>query len=123
MAYQYKDDKLKIKSGRPRKYEYEPRPKKKYKPKERDRQQAAEELRGNKIIQLDYFTGEYITEYPSMTALAIDYDIPLGTVLSSFNKTKCCMIRIKKHELLLMRKDDYINMLEGLENVRQQIQA
>lgn len=88
--------------------------------KKKDKQQIAEELRGSKVVQLDYFTGEYIAEYPSMTALSNDYDVPLGTILSSFNKTKCCIVRIKKHELLLMRKQSYERMLEGFKNIIKQ---
>lgn len=87
------------------------------------KQQMAERLRGCKIVQLDFYTGEYVAEYPSMTALALDYDVPLGTIISNFNKTKCCMIRIKKYDLLLMRKNDYIRMLDGLEEAKKQMQT
>lgn len=77
------------------------------------RQQTAELLRGVPIIQLDYNTGEYIDEYPSMTALALDYEAPLATVIGAFQKSDCCMVKLPSYQLLLMRKKDYETMIRG----------
>ena len=75
-----------------------------------NRQQTAEKLRGVPLIQLDYETGEYIDEYPSITSIALDYNIPLGTLLGKLNKDNCCMVKIPKHQLLLIRKHHYESM-------------
>lgn len=106
MPYEHIPDHLKKRTGRPRKYDYG------YTERSvngRTKKQAAEELRGVPIIQLDYYTGEYYGEYPSITQCADDLDISISTILGSFcrNGSISCVARLPKHELLLIRKSAF----------------
>ena len=75
----------------------------------RTRQQAAEELRGMPVIQLDYITGEYVGEYPSITQAADDLDVPISTILGNFSSKTghCCIARVPRYELMLMKKSAF----------------
>lgn len=120
MAYQHIPDHLKKKKGRTRKYhngytEYKRKP---YVPKDKNRQQTAEELRGVPVVLLDYVTGEYVGEYPSYSACADDLEIPLTSIVGSFSRKsgECCISRIPKHELLLMKKSAFEAMRGSIPN-------
>lgn len=93
--------------GRPRKYPVGYKPPRGKNITGLSKQQAAELSHGSPIVQLDYETGEFIADYPSMTALADDYDVPLGSIMSAFNKDCCCFVKLPKYQLLLIRKKNY----------------
>lgn len=95
MSYKYKPDNLKIKPGRPRKY--------KSVVEKRNRQQTAEMLRGIKIVQLDYYTGEYMGEYNSYSECSVDLDIPLSSVLYIF-RNNAIAGKSQKYEVFLIKK-------------------
>ena len=74
-----------------------------------------EARRGKSIVQLDYFTNEYVDEYYSLTELCKDYNLSHSTVSGAFNR-KRSLILLPKHELMFMLKSDYEKMLlSGLE--------
>lgn len=70
---------------------------------------------GIPVILLDYITGEYIDEYPSMSDAAEDLGIRAGTVVAAFSKSFStpCIARIPRHEIMLMRKDAFIKLRES----------
>ena len=110
MAYQYKSDHLKMKMGRPRKYKdgIQPKPK-------RTVQQAAEEDKGVPVVQLDYYTGEYIGEYPSISSCAYDSGISETTLLGAFTRNGHPAIAIsRKYEIIIMKKSAYENLIKGV---------
>lgn len=110
MTYQYIPEHLKKAHGRPRKYEFTERPKPKYIPRERNRQQAAEMLRGIPVVQLDYYTGEYVGEYPSITSAENDMDLKPTSLVSAFRSKKSCFAMIHVSKVLFMKKSDYDRM-------------
>lgn len=71
------------------------------------RQQTAEIKRGIPVVQVDFLTGEYIGEYSSYSACSLDLDVPLSAILSSFSSKYCCVARIPKYELLLIKKEAF----------------
>lgn len=84
----------------------------------RSKKEVAEELRGVPVVQLDYLTGEYVGEYKSFAECSYDLDIPLGTILNSFSKSGglCCIARMPKHEVLLMKKSAFEAMRGSIPN-------
>lgn len=77
-----------------------------------NRQETAEIKRGIPVVQLDFLTGEYVGEYPSYSACSSDLDVPLSAILKSFSSKYCCVARITKYELLLIKKTAF----EALKN-------
>ena len=51
------------------------------------RKQGAIDAHGVPLVQLDYYTGEYVDEYPCVQAFCDDYNIPRATVHRSFSKS------------------------------------
>lgn len=80
-----------------------------------NKQEAAEKSHGVEVIQLDYETGEFIEEYPSLAKLAEDYNIPIGAMMSAVQRDTCCFIKMPKYQLLFIRKKHYQNMIIGEE--------
>lgn len=87
------------KLGRPRKPIHEK--------KRLTKQETAELLRGVEVVQLDYYTGEYVGEYPSISSAELDHDIEPNSLVNAFTRIKCCMKYYHKFKLLFMRKTDF----------------
>ena len=70
------------------------------------------------IVQLDYFTGEFIDEYPSLLAFAKDYGLHRQAVNHASNRTECIFKKLPKFKLLFIFKDDYERLFKPREEIR-----
>ena len=102
MAYKYVPDHLKKRAGRPR--------------KEKDINTEVIP-RYIPVVQLDYLTGEYIGEYPSMSAAERDNDLAELSIIHRFGRSKSCMVNIRGREMLFMRKAAFENMIKSYKEV------
>ena len=112
--YKHIPDDKKKKPGRPRKYHdgYTERTYKKKIPSRFSKSEIGIKLFGKPIVQLDYFTGEYIDEYPSMSTFAKDYYIDSNAVSKALNRNPMPFAYIHKEQLLFMLKEDYERMMK-----------
>lgn len=63
-------------------------------------------MHGNKpieIVQLDYYTGEYVGEYASVCEAAKDNNVAAHSIRTSIQKN----IRMRSCKLFFMKKSDY----------------
>lgn len=97
---------------------YNPKPERKKEEEMEEKlsvKETAIKLRGTAIVQLDYETGEYIDEYPSISTFAEDNYIAPEVVSGSLNKNKCAICYIHYKKLMFMRKETFTALRKSLE--------
>lgn len=77
--------------------------------------ETAIKLRGTPIIQLDYETGEYLDEYPSISTFAEDNFISPEVVAVAINKNSCAIGYIHYRRLMFMKKEKFEALRKSLE--------
>lgn len=66
--------------------------------------------KGRPVVQLDFYTSEYLGTYRTVTEFANDYDIPPATVSHALNR-KRSLVSLPKHTLLLIDQERYETLL------------
>lgn len=119
-GYKHIPDELKKKPGRPRKYTdgySERRYVSKKKLTQEEKQAVYIRLFGKPIVQLDYYTYEFVDEYPSISSFASDYFLENNCVSKALNRYQTPISFIHAEELAFMFKEDY-EKLKGILQVK-----
>lgn len=112
VGYVHKPDSEKKKMGRPRKYVGVTQGKPNIKKKFKERVVVEPYNNSKPLVELDYYTFEYVDTYPSIEAYCRDYGINVKTVSQRLNYNKNGIVILPILEKIVVLEEIYYKMKE-----------